>query len=204
VWRCWGPELKSQAAILSERTVVRVFATVVLTALAVVVVVYFLNPLRTASSDPRLRVAGFTLFRTPSRSMQPTIRQNDTLLVSAWPYRKANPQPGDIVVFQYPLDPSVVFVKRVMAAGGSTVQIVDGVTIVNGKPLNEPYVDTRNNSKEYSRYMSLVQVPANAFFVMGDNRDDSDDSRAWGFVPRSHIVGKVDSVSGPDNRWRSP
>ncbi|TLZ01645.1 MAG: signal peptidase I, partial [Gammaproteobacteria bacterium] len=91
-----------------------------------------------------------------------------------------------------PVDPSVVFAKRVIADGDSTVEIVNGVTVVNGKPLEEPYVDPRNNVREYSRSMSRVRVPANAFFVMGDNRDDSDDSRFWGFVPRSHILGKVD------------
>jgi signal peptidase I len=80
----------------------------------------------------------------------------------------------------------------VIAGGGSTVEIVNGVTIVDGKPLEEAYVDPRNNIREYSRSMPRVRVPANAFFVMGDNRDDSDDSRSWGFVPRSHIVGKVD------------
>jgi len=187
---------------LADRTIVRVFATAVLTTLAVVVAVYFLNPLQTASSDPRLRVAGYTVFRTPSRSMQPTIRQDDTFLVSAWPYRKADPKPGDVVVFEYPLNPSVVLVKRVIAGGGSTVELVDGVTMVNGRALDEPYVDPRSNAKEYSRRMSLVHVPANAFFVMGDNRDESEDSRIWGFVPRSHIVGKVDSASAPNNRWR--
>ena len=185
---------------LSERAVIRVFATAVLTAAALVVGVYFVNPLRTASGDPRLRVAGYTVLRIPSRSMQPTIRQNDTFFVSAWPYMKADPKPGDIVVFQYPLDRSVFFVKRVIAAGSSTVEIVDGAAVVNGIPLEEPYVDPRNKVKEYSRRMSLVRVPANALFVMGDNRDDSDDSRFWGLVPRSHIVGKVDLASVPDNR----
>lgn len=190
---------------MTERTIVRVFATAVLTTLAVVVGVYFLNPLQTASRDPRLRVAGYTVFKIPSRSMQPAIRQDDTFIVSAWPYRKAEPKPGDVVVFQYPLDPSVFLVKRVIAVGGSTVAIVDGVTVVNGRPLDEPYVDPRNNVKEeYSRHMSSINVPANTFFVMGDNRDESDDSRDWGFVPRSHIVGKVDSVPASNNRSRGP
>jgi len=177
---------------LSDRVAVRVFAAAVLTALALVVCVYLLNPLRTASKDPRLRVVGYNVFRMPSRSMQPTIRKDDIFVVSAWPYRSADPKPGDVVVFQFPVDPSVVFAKRVIADGDSTVEIVNGVTVVNGKPLEEPYVDPRNNVREYSRSMSSVRVPANAFFVMGDNRDDSDDSRSWGFVPRSHILGKVD------------
>jgi len=189
---------------LSGRTVVNVLARAGLAALAVAVGVYFQNPLRTGSSDPRLRVAGYKLFRIPSRSMQPTMRQNDAFVVSAWPYRTADPMPGDVVVFQYPLDRSVDFVKRVIAGGGSAVEIVDGVTMVNGKPVDEPYVDPRNNLKEYSRRMALVRVPANAFFVMGDNRDNSTDSRFWGVVPRSHILGKVDAASAPNNRSRGP
>jgi signal peptidase I len=129
---------------LSDRTVVNVFAIAILTALAVIVGVYVLNPLRTASDDPRLRVVGYTVFRFPTRSMQPAIHPNDILMVSAWPYTNADPTPGDIVVFQYPLDRSVVFAKRVIAAGGSTVNIQDGVTFVNGKPVDERYVDPQN------------------------------------------------------------
>jgi signal peptidase I len=189
---------------LSERTVVRVFATAVLTVLAVVVGVYLLNPLRTASHDPRLRVAGYTVFQFPSSSMLPAIHPHDVLVVSAWTYSRADPSPGDIVVFQYPRDPSVVFAKRVIAGGGATVQIRDGVTSVNGERVDEPYVDPRNNLKEISRRTYAAQVPANAFFVMGDNRDNSDDSRFWGFVPRSYIVGKVVSVSTPDNAGGKP
>jgi signal peptidase I len=189
---------------LSDRTVVNVFATAVLTVLAVVVGVYFLNPLGTASNDPRLRVVGYTVFRFPTRSMQPAIHPNDILVVSAWSYSHADPMPGDIVVFQYPSDRSVVFAKRLIASGGSTVEIQDGVTFVNGNRVDEPYVDPRNNMKEMSRREYVARVPANAFYVMGDNRDDSDDSRFWGFVPRSHIVGKVISVSAPNNRSKGP
>jgi signal peptidase I len=183
---------------LSDRTVVNIFAAAVLTVVAVAIGVYFLNPLRTASHDPRLRVAGYTLFRFPSTSMQPAIHPNDTLVVSAWAYANADPVPGDIVAFQFPLDRSIVFAKRVIAAGGSTIEIQQGVVFVDGKRVEEPYVDPRNNMKDLSRQRYAVRgVPANAFFLMGDNRDNSDDSRFWGFVPRSHIVGKVISVAAP-------
>jgi signal peptidase I len=136
--------------------------------------------------------------------MEPTIHLNHTFVVSAWPYRNADPAPGDLVVFQFPHDRSVVFVKRVIATGGSTVEIRDGVTFVDGKRVDEPYVDPHNNMKDISRRTYSARVPANAFFVMGDNRDDSDDSRFWGFLPRSHIIGKVLSPSAPNNRWRGP
>ena len=135
-----------------------------LTALAVIVGVYVLNPLRTASHDPRLRLAGYTEFRFPTRSMQPAIHPSDILVVSAWAYANVDPTPGDIVVFQYPLDRSVVFAKRVIAAGGSSVDIQDGVTFVNGKRVNEPYVDPQNNMKDISRRTYAARVPANAFF----------------------------------------
>jgi signal peptidase I len=189
---------------LGERIVIRLFATALLTTLAVLVGVYFLNPLQTAATDPLFRVAGYKVFRIPSRSMQPTIGENVAFLVSAWPYRNADPKAGDIVVFTFPMDPSGVFAKRVIADGGSTVEIVEGVTIVNGRPLDEPYVDPRNKTTEYSRHMFLIHVPPNDLFVLGDNRDNSNDSRRRGFVPRSHIIGKVVWVSTPNNRWRGP
>src|SRR5262249_10889921 len=125
---------------------------------------------------------------------QPAIQPNDMLLVSAWPYRSADPAPGDIVVFQYPLDRSTLFAKRLIAAGGATLQIRDGVPFVNGKAVDEPYVDPQNNTREVTPRTCWVRVQAKGFFVLGDTRDNGDDSRFWGFVPRSHIVGKV--VSG--------
>lgn len=158
---------------------------------ALAALMYFRNPLGTASRDPRLRVLGFTLFRSPSVAMEPTIHRNGSFLVSAWPYWHADPGPGDLVVFRYPLDPGVFFVKRIIASGGSTVEIREGVTLVDGRPVREPYVDPGNRRTPYSMTMASRRVPANGYFVMGDNRDDSDDSRAWGFISRSLIVGRV-------------
>ena len=187
---------------MNDRTVASAFATVVLKVLAIVVGTLFLNPLRTASSDPIVPGGGYVAFKMPSTAMEPTIHVNDRFLVSL--YQNGDPVPGDIVVFQYPIDRSMIFVKRVIAGGGSKVEIHDGITFINGKRLDEPYVDPRNNIKDISRRPYVAEVPADAFFVMGDNRDNSDDSRYWGSVPRSHIVGKVVSVSAPNNRSRGP
>jgi len=155
------------------------------------VAAYFINPLHTASYDPRLRLMGLTFFRSPSRAMEPTIRENETFIVSVWPYRNADPRVGDVVVFHYPLDRSVLYVKRVVATGGSTVEIQDGAVVVDGRAIAEPYLSGVPLVSQYARAMPAVRVPANSYFVLGDNRDNSADSRTRGFVARSDIVGRV-------------
>ena len=159
-----------------------------------VILVYITNPFHTDSWDPRIRVYGFTIFSAPSRSMEPTIPENSIFVVSAWAYLGAEPRPGDVVVFKYPLDPGVSYVKRIIAMGGSTVEISDGVVFVDGRPLSEGYVPPSENASEYARKMLPIRVPPKSYFVMGDNRDNSSDSRAWGFLPGDHIIGKVATV----------
>ena len=159
-----------------------------------VALVYMINPFNTDSWDPRIRVCGFTIFRAPSRSMEPTIPENSIFLVSAWAYIRSEPSAGDIVVFKYPPDPTVAYVKRIIAIGGSTVEIADGAVLVDGQPLSQQYVARDASTSTYSRFMPRVRVPPKSYFVMGDNRDNSTDSRSWGFVPRDHIIGEVGAI----------
>lgn len=143
-------------------------------------------------------------FKIPSGSMLETLQIGDQILVNKFIYGIKipftdgrvlipfkDPQPGDIVVFKYPEDPSKDFIKRVVAVAGDTVSIVDKQLYVNGDPVtNEPYA-------MYSRLpthvdnMSPVKVPENKLFVMGDNRDNSHDSRFWGFVNLSAVKGEA-------------
>jgi signal peptidase I len=96
---------------------------------------------------------------------------------------------GDIVVFWYPKDPEKSFVKRVIGLPGDTVELRNGVVYVNGNEMQENYIDP-----EYNRSLPSIppkQVDAHYYFVMGDNRDNSSDSRIWGLVPEKYIYGKV-------------
>lgn len=164
-------------------------------------------------------------FQIPSESMERTLLTGDYLLVDkvhfagggAWdwmlPYRGV--QRGDIVVFRYPVRPAEHFVKRVVALPGDHVRLLDKRLLVNGRPLEETYVQHTGRGRDPFRdnfpaadYFSFniesrwwvelraamrkgeVVVPPGKYFVLGDNRDHSLDSRYWGFVPRENIVGR--------------
>lgn len=96
---------------------------------------------------------------------------------------------GDIVVFWYPNDPGKSYIKRVIGLPGETVEVREGHVLVNGQTLAEPYLDPQLNLSRASQ--PPVQVRQHYFFVMGDNRDNSDDSRRWGQVPEKYIYGKA-------------
>jgi signal peptidase I len=164
-------------------------------------------------------------FQIPSESMENTLLIGDYLLVDKlhfggddfWdklvPYRPV--RRGDIVVFHYPVDPSVHFVKRVVGVPGDKIRLIDKKVFVNGVRLDEPYVRYLLSHNPYrdefpkldlgvmegvtGEWWQEMQkllvdnqliVPQGNYFVMGDNRDDSLDSRYWGFVPRENIVGR--------------
>jgi len=180
------------------------------------------------------------LFRTtiasprhiPTGSMIPTIKIGEFIFVNMMAFdwhipltRKSmldrkDPEKGEIVVFEYPIDPSVDYIKRVVATPGDTVEVVGKRVIINGTPLPleeltdktllddlTPKYDPErmslyhesNNGHTYTvvhmnerpgKELPLITVPEGMFFVMGDNRDDSQDSRYWGFVPRENFLGR--------------
>lgn len=135
-------------------------------------------------------------FYIPSGSMEPTLKEHDRIIVSKLNYRFQDPQRGDIVVFKYPKDPKRNFVKRLIAVGGETVAIKNSRLYINGQQVPENYLPRGLRFADYGP----VQVPRGSYFMMGDNRNNSDDSRVWGFLPENLIVGKAIVIYWPPDR----
>jgi signal peptidase I len=131
---------------------------------------------------------GFQVARVEGQSMAPTLADQDRLIVNKLAYRIGAPKVGDIVMLYYPLNPDKSFVKRVIAEEGDQIRIVDGRVTRNDVPIPDDYVPTEFRS--HDDYGPQV-VPQGYYFVMGDHRNNSSDSRHWGFVPKKYIIGKV-------------
>ena len=131
---------------------------------------------------------GFQVARVEGQSMAPTLADQDRLIVNKFAYRIGEPRRGDIVMLYYPLNPDKSFVKRVIAEEGDTVRIVDGQVFVNDVPLLDDFVPAEYRS--HDEYGPTV-IPEGYAFVLGDHRNNSSDSRHWGFVPKKYIIGKV-------------
>ena len=131
---------------------------------------------------------GFQVARVDGLSMAPTLEDRDRLIVNKLVYELGEPRPGDIVMLYYPLNPEKMFVKRVIAKEGDTVRIVDGHVYVNDIPLRDDYVPAEFRSHDD---WGPQVVQQGYYFVMGDHRNNSSDSRHWGPVPKKYIVGKV-------------
>ncbi len=147
-------------------------------------------------------------FKIPSGSMKNTILVGDHILVNKFLYGThipftntkiltiRKPERGDIIVFKYPEKESVDFIKRLIGMPGDVVQVIDKVVYINGKPLTEPYTIHKDSeilprALEPRDNFGPVTVPPHEYFMMGDNRDRSRDSRFWGFVDESKILGKA-------------
>ncbi len=130
-------------------------------------------------------------------SMQPSLNNNQFVLVNKLAYLFHAPERGDVIVFHWPKDTTKDLIKRVIGLPGDTIVITSYTVQVNGVVLKEPYISSQANPGG-----QRLVVPSNDYFVLGDNRPVSDDSRDWGYVPRSYIIGKAVLVYWPVNNWQ--
>jgi signal peptidase I len=140
-------------------------------AIAVFIVVFVIQPVKVEGT-----------------SMQPRLADQERIFVNRFVYQFADIARGDVVVFSYPRDPSKSFIKRVLGVPGDEIEIRDGAVVVNGERVEEPYI-----KPEYmdTRSFPKVVVPEGEYFVLGDHRNSSNDSRNWGFVAERLIYGKA-------------
>lgn len=129
-------------------------------------------------------------------SMEPNLQNGQRLVVNKTAYAFKEPSRGDVVIFRSPGNQNTEFIKRVIGLPGDTVVIKDGKVMVNGKKLNEPYIAS---PPHYS--LNEVKVPADSYFVLGDNRNNSNDSHNGWTVPRPSIIGKAWVSIWPPDDW---
>jgi signal peptidase I len=155
-------------------------------------------------------------FKIPTGSMRTTLLEGDIILVNKFIYgakipftdlrlpKVREPKRGDVIVFIYPENPKKDFIKRLVAVGGETVEIKNGTIYVNDKPVLEPVFGELYyyNRGDFAKEGKKIKVPADSFFVLGDNSASSQDSRYWGFVPKKNLLGKALLIYWPLNRIR--
>lgn len=155
--------------------------TVVLTAIVFFVVTFTARP-----------------YRVEGVSMQPGLQSNDLVVVSQIAYDfGAQPQRGDVIVLHPPSDPSTVYVKRIIGLPGDQLFITPDAVYVNGHKLDEPYIQLIDPKAAENEPLGKITLQAGQYFVMGDNRQNSTDSRVFGYVPRQNIIGKAEFVFWP-------
>jgi len=135
-------------------------------------------------------------FNVDGHSMEPNLHDKELILVDKWTYLFHAPARGDVIVFHYPLDTSRDFIKRVVGIPGDSIRTTSSDVFVDGQVLHEPYI-----SQSFNFVSQTWKLGQNQFFVMGDNRDNSLDSRTWGPLDKSYIIGKAVAVYWPINQW---
>ena len=170
------------------------FCFLLVAATVVSLAIFQINPYKTASDTFRGRVLGFELFRIPSHSMQPTLLPGDYIFVSTSAYEDKPPQINDVITFLYPKDRDINYIKRLIGRPGDRVSIQNFDVFVNDQVIKQPYLDRNLVKKPFSRYMPQITIPKNKLFVMGDNRDNSNDGRFFGLINQSDVIGKATRI----------
>jgi signal peptidase I len=177
-WQMWQAACMNEESLVSEkraRLIREAVETIAVTLLIFIVIRFAVQS-----------------FRVDGPSMEPGLHTNEYVLVNKAAYLLTAPQRGDVIVFHFPLNPSEDFIKRIVGVPGDTIQTTSTEVIVDGQVLREPYISQPFNFENHTWKLGPGQ-----FFVMGDNRDNSLDSRSWGPLDRSYIVGKAVFVYWP-------
>ena len=157
-----------------------------------------------------IRTFIISAYKIPSGSMLETLQIGDHILASKISYIIGKPKFGDVAVFEFPVEPQMDYIKRVMGVPGDSIRIKDKAVYRNGELLSEEYVRL-SGSDSYLSYkgdnVDEFKVPEGMYFVMGDNRDSSYDGRFWGFVPEDSFKGKAlfiywSKLPGGEIRWK--
>jgi signal peptidase I len=142
----------------------------------------------------RSEILGYEPFRVRSTSMSPTLEQDEFFVADTWVYRHHAVRVGDIVIVERPENPGVKYVKRVVAIAGDSVELRDGVFYRNGVAVDEPYLHLPLPYKGNPRNVALSTLGPGQFYVLGDFRDNSLDSRQWGPFKTSSLRGRVQYI----------
>lgn len=140
---------------------------------------------------------GFLQFRVIQTSMEPNFHDGQRLVVSKLAYLFHPPERGDVIIFHPPNNPGKDYIKRVIGLPGETVAIRKGRVYIDGRRLKEPYIAEVNRSGSWGPFI----VGQDEYFVLGDNRDNSSDSRSWGMLPGKNIIGKAWLSCWPPQEW---
>ncbi|MGD8405823.1 MAG: signal peptidase I [Anaerolineales bacterium] len=174
--------LEAEEPSQDSQSVKRFFVDLLETIVLAVVLFFAINTV-----SARVRVDGF--------SMVPTLQDGEYVLVNRLAYRNSLPDRGDIIVFESPQVSDLDLIKRVIGLPGDTIRISGGEVQVNGQVLDEPYIAAA------PVYTGEWSVPEGNLFVLGDNRNDSSDSHAWGLLPIENVIGKSILIYWPIPEW---
>lgn len=136
-------------------------------------------------------------------SMNPNFVDNEYVITDKISFRFKEPERGDVIVFKLPINQDIDYINRIIGLPGESIKIANGKVYINEQSLNEPYLEktTESIKESFIEEGKNINIPKDYYFVMGDNRPHSSDSREWGFVPKSNIIGKVIFCYWPLNRW---
>ncbi|MDD5747094.1 MAG: signal peptidase I [Candidatus Omnitrophica bacterium] len=143
-------------------------------------------------------------FKIPTGSMNPTLVEGDRILVSKFIYYFHAPERGDVIVFKYPEDPKLAFIKRLIGKPGENVEIRNGRILIGGEEVTDRRITPQfyYNRGLFGESGQTVSIPPEAYYALGDNSANSRDSRYWGFIPKKNLIGKAVLIYWPLNRMR--